>query len=108
MPHQKYRIITLNINGLHNPIKRSKVIAKMIREEQSASMKYSAFTMATKALYILPHFHPFTHSFIHQRWCQPYKAPSSSSGAAGVWCLCNPLVGFNTAKRKGGKISTWV
>ena len=34
MPHQKYRIITLNVNGLHKPIKRSKVIAKMKREKQ--------------------------------------------------------------------------
>lgn len=34
MPHQKYRIITLNVNGLNNPIKRSKVITKMKREKQ--------------------------------------------------------------------------
>jgi len=49
--------------------------------------------MATKALYILPHFHPFTHSFIHQRWCQPYKAPSSSSGAAGVLLMYTSTLG---------------
>lgn len=31
---QEYRIITLNVNGLQNPIKRSKLIAKMKRENQ--------------------------------------------------------------------------
>jgi len=48
---------------------------------------YSAFTdpMATKALYILPHIH----LFIHRRRCQPYKAPSSSWGAAGVRWLAH-------------------
>jgi len=41
---------------------------------------YNTFTdpMATKVLYILPHIHPFTHSFIHQWRCQPCKAPSRS------------------------------
>jgi len=34
----------------------------------------------------LPHIHPFTHSFIHRRCCQPCKVPSSSSGAGGVRC----------------------
>lgn len=34
MNRQKYNFITLNLNGLHNPIKRSKVIAKMKREKQ--------------------------------------------------------------------------
>lgn len=34
MLHQKYRVITLNVNELHSPIKRSKVIAKMKREKQ--------------------------------------------------------------------------
>lgn len=32
MEKQYYKVITLNINGLHNPIKRSKAIAKMKRE----------------------------------------------------------------------------
>jgi len=37
--------------------------------------------MVTKALYIfLPRIHPF----IHWQGCQPYKAPSSSSGVTGV------------------------
>lgn len=34
MYHQQYKVITLNVNGLNNPIKRSKVIAKMKREKQ--------------------------------------------------------------------------
>ena len=34
MPQQEYRIITLNVNGLQNPIKRGKLIAKMKREQQ--------------------------------------------------------------------------
>lgn len=34
MLNPEYRIITLNVNGLNNPIKRSKVIAKMKREKQ--------------------------------------------------------------------------
>jgi len=41
---------------------------------------YSTFTdpKATKALYILPHIDPFTHSLrIHLR-CQPWKETSSS------------------------------
>ena len=32
MQCQEYRVITLNVNGLHNPIKRGKVIAKMKKE----------------------------------------------------------------------------
>lgn len=32
MHGQEYKIITLNVNGLHNPIKRSRIIAKMKRE----------------------------------------------------------------------------
>lgn len=32
MDFQEYKIITLNVNGLHNPVKRSKVIAKIKRE----------------------------------------------------------------------------
>lgn len=32
MDYQEYNIITLNVNGLHNPVKRSKVIAKIKRE----------------------------------------------------------------------------
>uniref|UniRef100_A0A3Q3BC05 ribonuclease H n=1 Tax=Kryptolebias marmoratus TaxID=37003 RepID=A0A3Q3BC05_KRYMA len=31
---QQYKVITLNVNGLHNPIKRSKALAKMKREKQ--------------------------------------------------------------------------
>lgn len=34
MLHQCYRIITPNVKGLHNPIKRRKAIAKMKREKQ--------------------------------------------------------------------------
>ena len=30
--YQDYKVISLNVNGLHNPVKRSKVIAKMKRE----------------------------------------------------------------------------
>lgn len=33
MQCQEYRVITLNVNGLHNPIKRGKAIAKMKREK---------------------------------------------------------------------------
>lgn len=33
MQCQEYRVVTLNVNGLHNPIKRGKVIAKMKREK---------------------------------------------------------------------------
>lgn len=33
MHRQEYKIVTLNVNGLHNPIKRSKIIAKMKREK---------------------------------------------------------------------------
>ncbi len=33
MQCQEYRVITLNVNGLHNPIKRGRVIAKMKREK---------------------------------------------------------------------------
>jgi exonuclease III len=33
MGYQEYRVISLNVNGLHNPVKRSKVIAKMKREK---------------------------------------------------------------------------
>ncbi len=33
MQFQEYRVVTLNVNGLHNPIKRSKTIAKMKREK---------------------------------------------------------------------------
>lgn len=33
MGYQEYRVITLNVNGLHNPIKRSRVISKMKREK---------------------------------------------------------------------------
>ena len=33
MHQQEYKIVTLNVNGLHNPIKRSKIIAKMKREK---------------------------------------------------------------------------
>lgn len=33
MHHHEYKIVTLNVNGLHNPIKRSKIIAKMKREK---------------------------------------------------------------------------
>lgn len=32
MDYQEYKIITLNVNGLHNPVKRSKVIAKIKKE----------------------------------------------------------------------------
>lgn len=32
MDYQEYKIITLNVNGSHNPVKRSKVIAKIKRE----------------------------------------------------------------------------
>lgn len=31
---QEYKVITLNVNGLHNPIKRNKALAKMKREKQ--------------------------------------------------------------------------
>lgn len=34
MQYQEYRVVTLNVNGLHRPIKRAKVIAKMKREKQ--------------------------------------------------------------------------
>lgn len=34
MSQQEYRIISLNVNGLQNPIKRSKLITKMKRENQ--------------------------------------------------------------------------
>lgn len=34
MLQQEYRIITLNLNGLQNPIKRGKLIAKMKRKNQ--------------------------------------------------------------------------
>ena len=34
MSQQEYRIVTLNVNGLRNPVKRSKIIAKMKRENQ--------------------------------------------------------------------------
>lgn len=34
MSNQEYKIITLNVNGLQNPIKRSKLITKMKREKQ--------------------------------------------------------------------------
>lgn len=34
MIYQTYKVITLNVNGLHNPMKRSKTIAKMKREKQ--------------------------------------------------------------------------
>lgn len=34
MTREKYNFITLNVNGLHNPVKRGKVIAKMKREKQ--------------------------------------------------------------------------
>lgn len=34
MTRDKYNFITLNVNGLHNPVKRGKVIAKMKREKQ--------------------------------------------------------------------------
>lgn len=34
MLQQEYRIVTLNVNGLQNPIKRGKIIAKMKRENQ--------------------------------------------------------------------------
>lgn len=34
MYHHEYRVITLNVNGLNNPIKRSKAIAKIKREKQ--------------------------------------------------------------------------
>lgn len=34
MLNQEYKIITLNVNGLQNPIKRSKVISNMKREKQ--------------------------------------------------------------------------
>lgn len=34
MSSQEYKIITLNVNGLQNPIKRSKLITKMKREKQ--------------------------------------------------------------------------
>jgi len=39
---------------------------------------YSAFIdlMATKALYILPHIHPFTHTFIHFNNCYYYNTIS--------------------------------
>lgn len=33
MYHQEYKMVTLNVKGLHNPIKRSKIIAKMKREK---------------------------------------------------------------------------
>lgn len=33
MQCQEFRVVTLNVNGLHNPIKRGKVIAKMKREK---------------------------------------------------------------------------
>ena len=34
MSRQRYNFITINVNGLHNPVKSSKVIAKMRRERQ--------------------------------------------------------------------------
>jgi exonuclease III len=34
MHRQEYKVVTLNVNGLHNPIKRSQIIAKMKREKQ--------------------------------------------------------------------------
>ncbi len=34
MSQQEYKILTLNVNGLQNPIKRGKLIAKMKREQQ--------------------------------------------------------------------------
>lgn len=34
MAYLEYSVIALNVNGLNNPIKRSKIIAKMKREKQ--------------------------------------------------------------------------
>ena len=34
MLNQEYKVITLNVNGLQNPIKRNKLITKMKREKQ--------------------------------------------------------------------------
>lgn len=34
MRYQEYRIVTLNVNGLLSPIKRSKLVAKMKREKK--------------------------------------------------------------------------
>lgn len=33
MHRQDYKIVTLNVNGLHNPIKKSKLIAKIKQEK---------------------------------------------------------------------------
>lgn len=33
MHHQEYKIVTLNVNGLHNPIKMSKIKAIMTQEK---------------------------------------------------------------------------
>nr|XP_055036890.1 uncharacterized protein LOC129424302 [Misgurnus anguillicaudatus] len=73
---------------------RGKGTLKKPWTKAEVSGKWTAFYIAlltdlwpSKALYNLPHIHPFTLSFIHRRWCEPCKGPSSSSGAAGVRCL---------------------
>ena len=50
---------------------------------------YSAILTSghSKRCTILPHIHPFMHTFTHRRRCQPCKATASSSGAVRVRCL---------------------
>ena len=50
---------------------------------------YRAFLTSghSKCFTILPHIHPFIHTFTHQRRCQPCRATASWSGAVRVRCL---------------------
>ena len=62
------------------------------KQHQNGMHLYSAFLVTNghpKLFTILSHNHPFIHTFTHQQWCQPCKAPASSSGAVRVRCLAN-------------------
>ncbi len=38
MHQQEYKVVTLNVNGSHNPIKRGKIIAKMKQKKGSGNL----------------------------------------------------------------------
>ena len=65
---------------------------------------YSAFLTSghSKHFTILPHIHPFKHTFTHQRRRQPCKATASSSWAVRVRCLAQDLTPRHSARRSRG------
>lgn len=82
MARQKYNFITLNVNGLHNHIKRSKVIAKMKWEKQDV-----IFWQET---------HLSNNEHEKLKWFKPsYYSSYKTGNARGVLILISNSVNFH-------------